>query len=136
MTDHRQAVSDIYAAFGKGDIPAVLARLAPNVRWESWSDNHAQKAGVPFMTPLSGRDAVGQFFQLIGTYKFHRFDVLAVMGGERHACGLISVKIELPTGAIFEDEEMHLFEFDAAGQVTLFRHYVDTAKAIATHARR
>lgn len=37
---------------------------------------------------------------------------------------------------MFEDEEIHLFEFDAAGQVTLFRHYIDTAKALAVYGLR
>ncbi len=76
MTDHRETVQAMYQAFQRGDIPSVLARLAPDVRWEDWPDNHAQKAGVPWLKPLHGRDAAVQFFQLLGTYKFHRFDVL------------------------------------------------------------
>ena len=44
---------------------------------------------------------------------------------------LIGVDLEMPNGRRFADEEMHLFEFNDAGQVVLFRHYVDTAKAIA-----
>jgi ketosteroid isomerase-like protein len=131
VADHRDTVRAMYQAFQRGDIPAVLDRLAPDVRWEDWPDHHAQKAGVPWLKPLRGRDAVVQFFQLIGGYKFHRFDVLAVMGGPTHACGLIAVDIELPTGKRFTDEEMHLFEFNEKGQVVLFRHYVDTAKAMA-----
>jgi ketosteroid isomerase-like protein len=29
-----KTVQDIYAAFGAGDIPAILAKLAPDVDWE------------------------------------------------------------------------------------------------------
>jgi ketosteroid isomerase-like protein len=130
MSDHRDTVRAVYQAFQRGDIPAVLERLAPDVRWEEWPDHTAQQAGVPWLKPLRGRENVVQFFQLLGTYKFHRFDVKAVMGGGNHACGLIAVEIELPTGKVFRDEEMHLFEFNDRGQVVSFRHYVDTAKAI------
>ena len=135
VTDHRDTVLAIYQAFQRGDIPFILERIAPDVRWEEWPDNHAQKAGVPWLKPLHGRDSVVQFFQLLGTYRFHRFDVLSVMGGPNHACGLIAVDIELPTGGRFADEEMHLFEFNEKGQVTLFRHYLDTAKAIAVSSK-
>jgi ketosteroid isomerase-like protein len=120
----------VYQAFQRGDIPAVLDRLAPDVRWEDWPDHSAQKAGVPWLKPLRGRENVVQFFQLLGTYKFHKFDVKAVMGGGNFVSGLIAVEIELPTGKVFRDDEMHLFEFDDRGQVVSFRHYVDTAKAI------
>lgn len=132
MADHRETVVAVYQAFQRGDIPFILDHLAPDVRWEEWPDHHGQKAGVPWLKPLRGRDAVPQFFQLLSTFKFRRFDVLAVMGGGSHACGLIACEIELPNGTVFRDEEMHLFEFNERGQVVLFRHYVDTAKAIAT----
>lgn len=131
MVNHRDTVLSLYQAFQRGDIPFILERLAPDVRWEEWPDNHAQKAGVLWLKPLHGRDNVSQFFQLIGTYKFHRFDIVAVMGGSKHASGLVAVDIELPTGKRFIDEEMHLFEFNEKGQVVKFRHYVDTAKAMA-----
>lgn len=76
MGDHRDTVLAVYQAFQRGDIPSILARLAPDVRWNEWPDHHAQKAGVPWLKPLRGRESVPQFFQLLGTYKFHRFDVL------------------------------------------------------------
>ena len=41
-------VQKIYEAFGKGDVPAILAVLADDVEWESWEDNSSVKAGVPW----------------------------------------------------------------------------------------
>jgi ketosteroid isomerase-like protein len=130
MTDHRDTVRAMYQAFQQGDIPAILDRLAPDVRWEDWPDHYGQKAGVAWLKPLRGRENVPQFFQVLGTYKFRKFDVKAVMGGGNFAAGLISVEVELPWGKVFRDEEMHLFEFNDRGQVVMMRHYVDTAKAI------
>lgn len=132
MFDTRQIVLDMYAAFAKGDIPAILAGCSPDVRWEDCPGNSAQDAGVPWMLPRRGPDGVAQFFQLLSTYKFHQFDVKGVMGHGRQAVGLVRCKLEMPNGGVFEDEEMHLFEFDETGMLIRFRHFVDTAWAIAT----
>lgn len=131
MFDARQIVLDMYAAFAKGDIPTLLAGCSPDVRWEDNPGNSAQDAGVPWMLPRRGREGVAQFFQLLSAYKFHQFDVKGVMGYENRAVGLVKCKLESPTGGVFEDEEMHLFEFDDAGMLIRMRHFVDTAKAIA-----
>jgi ketosteroid isomerase-like protein len=134
VADHRETVLAIYQAFQRGDIPFILDRIAPDVRWEDWpaaAPNSAQAAGVPWMRPLRGRENVTQFFQLIGTYKFHRFDVREVLAGGNYACGLVGLEMELPNGAVVREEEMHLFEFNDQGRVVMFRHYLYTAKAMA-----
>lgn len=136
MADPKAAVAAMYQAFSRGDVPAILAHLAPDVRWEEWPDNSAQKAGVPFMQFRSGHDGAAGFFQLLGTYKFHKFDVLAILSDEKHAAGVVSLEIELPNGNRIIEEEMHLFTFNADGKVTAFRHYLDTAKAITAFQTR
>ena len=40
-TDHITTITDLYAAFGRGDVPAILDALAEDVRWEQWEDNTA-----------------------------------------------------------------------------------------------
>lgn len=42
-TANLAAVKDIYDAFGRGDIPAILGKIAPGCRWESWENNRAQR---------------------------------------------------------------------------------------------
>ncbi len=34
MSHNTDAVKAMYESFGKGDVPAILARLAPDVVWE------------------------------------------------------------------------------------------------------
>ena len=34
-----ETVAGIYEAFGRGDIPAILATLADDVAWEVWPDH-------------------------------------------------------------------------------------------------
>ena len=52
-------ITDLYAAFGRGDIPAILAALDENVEWRA-PDN------LPHGGSFRGRDDVGRFFQGIG----------------------------------------------------------------------
>jgi len=56
MSKQTDTVNRIYVAFGKGDIPAILATSSPTVAWESWPDNFGQRAGVPWLAPRSGRE--------------------------------------------------------------------------------
>ena len=61
-------IQGIYEAFGRGDVPAILAVIADDCAWENWNDNSAQKAGVPWMQAGRGPAAVGAFFQAISSW--------------------------------------------------------------------
>ena len=130
-TDNAATVADVYAAFGRGDVPAVLDRLAPDVAWENWSDNFAQRAGVPHLVARQGPADVANFFAVLGTYTVQTFDVLDIIGSGRQVVAEVRASFGLPDGGRFEDEELHLWTFDDEGRVVRFRHYVDTAKHIA-----
>lgn len=131
MSDHLKTVTSIYEAFGRGDVPAILATLSDQVQWETWAENSAQRAGVPWLKPQTGKAGAGQFFEIIRHFTIHNFQVLSLMGGESQVAAEILIDATVPTGVRFRDEEMHLWTFDASGKVTRFRHYVDTAKHIA-----
>jgi len=122
-------VQGIYEAFGRGDVPAILAALAEDAAWEQWAGNSAQEAGVPWMQERRGPDALG-FFQIIGTWVPERFEVLSLMDGGDKVAAEIEATFRTPSGRTFSDQEMHLWTFDGAGKVSAFRHYLDTAKHI------
>lgn len=129
MTTHTDTVQAIYQAFGTGNIPAVLAHLTPDVQWETWADHSAHKAGHPLFQPRQGRDGAGAFFQALGGITIHEFRVLDVLAGQQQVAAEIWLDYtHNGTGQRVRDEEMHLWSFNAAGQVTRMRHYVDTAK--------
>jgi hypothetical protein len=53
--------------------------------------------------------------------------------------GRVAVLIEVDltgkaTGKRLRDEEIHLMEFGSDGEMTGFRHFLDTAKAIEAHS--
>jgi ketosteroid isomerase-like protein len=135
QTDFATIVQEIYAAFQRGDIAFVLSALDPEVQWEAWDDNYAQRAGVPWLVGRTGPQGAAEFFSIIGRMKFHDFRVLNVLAGGNEVAGVVEMDAEMPDGGRLRDQEMHLFTFNAAGKVVRFRHYLDTAKHIEA-ARR
>ena len=130
MPDHLRVVSGIYDSFGRGDVPAILEKLADNVRWEDWADHSAQRAGVPWLRPLAGRDAVIEFFKEIAGWEFREFRLLSLMADGNQVAAELVIEARMPSGAVLRDEEMHLWTFGDDGKVVRFRHYADTAKHI------
>lgn len=131
MSEFLSTVQSLYEAFGRGDVPAILDKLADDVRWEDWPDNGAQKSGVPWMQPRVGREATLDFFNVVGGFTFHEFEVRSLMAGGNQVVADVLVDATIPSGARVRDEELHLWTFDETGKVTRFRHYLDTAKHTA-----
>jgi len=136
MSQNLETVKQIYAAFGRGDIPAILDTLADNVAWEAWADNSAAKAGVPWLLPRHGKTGAAGFFGLVGsTLVVKDFRVLSLMDGGDQVAAEFEIECDVPsTGGHYRDEEMHLWTFDATGKVIRLRHYTDTAKHIRVAA--
>jgi uncharacterized protein len=130
-TDNAITVADVYAAFARGDVPAILDRFADDVVWDDWADNSCQRADVPHMTPRRGKVEVRDFFTLLGSYTVLDFEILDIIGSGRQVVAEARVSFALPDGGRFTDEELHLWTFDDQGRVVRFRHYLDTAKHIA-----
>ncbi|MEZ5039228.1 MAG: nuclear transport factor 2 family protein [Saprospiraceae bacterium] len=131
MTSNLATVQAIYEAFGKGDVPAIISHLAEDVQWESWANNTAQKAGVPWLKSRNNKAGVIEFFQVVASLNIQDFKVLSIMGGETQVAVEFTITFIAPaTGQNVKDEEMHLWTFNKAGKVTRFRHYLDTNKHI------
>jgi len=52
-------IANLYAAFGRGDVPGVLAMLDENIAWRA-------PENLPHGGTFSGREEVGVFFQGLG----------------------------------------------------------------------
>lgn len=128
MATALETVQQIYAAFGRGDIPAILAALDEDVKWEHWEDNSAQHAGVPWLQGGSGKGAVAKFFEAVGTMKINDFTVLGMMANDTQVAVEVILDATLANGKRLRDEELHLWNLNAQGKVIRMRHYVDTAK--------
>jgi ketosteroid isomerase-like protein len=133
-TTSQAAIKDIYDAFGRGDIPAILDKIAPDCRWESWENNRAQRQGVPTLQPRTGPAGVAQFFAAVAELDIHDFGILDILAGERQVAVEFVIDFSTPAGGRSRDEELHLWTLDDHQQITRLRHYVDTAKHIAAFA--
>jgi uncharacterized protein len=135
MSHSIETIQTVYQAFGRGDIPAILALLAPDVRWEDWGADHsAQRAGVPTMQPRRGPDGVMAFFAEVAKMQIHDFQVLDLFGGATQVAAEVEIEFTVPlTGMRVRDQELHLWTFGADGRIVRMRHYIDTAKHIRAH---
>lgn len=130
-TTNADTVAAIYDAFARGDLLTILDSLAESVAWERWRDNSAQRAGVAHLRERTGPAQVVEFFQIVGGWTTHTFEVLDIVGSGRQVVVEVVAEFSLPGGGRYLDEELHLWTFDDAGRVTRLRHYVDTVKHIA-----
>lgn len=124
MSKHVETVQSIYAAFGRGDVPAILERLAPDIEWEHDAVDH----GVAYLRPRRGRDEVVGFFgDLAAGVEIAVFEPLSfLVGGEQVA---VPIRFECTlrrNGRRVRDLEIHLWTFGAHGRVARFRHLLDT----------
>ena len=125
-------VNEIYAAFGRGDIPAILERLADDIEWDQWADPGEARLRTPWLVPRSGRAEVAGFFEALGGLEFTRFEPSVVLEGEGHVAVLVSFDAKVvATGKSLTDEEVHLWRFDETGRVTAMRHYLDASRHLA-----
>lgn len=118
-------VQAIYAAFGRGDVPAILEALSPEVEWE-----YGGTSEVPWLQPRRGREGAGAFFRvLMELTEVRGFNVKQIVAGQEGlVIALVDAEIHVkPTGkSAREVDEIHLWWLDGTGRVTRFRHRCDT----------
>ena len=117
-------VRQIYAAFGRGDVPAILEHLDEAVEWEYGVNS----TNVPWLQPKRGREEAGAFFASLGDLEIHRFDVKTLLEGVGLVVALIDndSTVRATGKKVVEEDEVHLWHFNPEGKVTRFRHRVDT----------
>ncbi|HMM86553.1 nuclear transport factor 2 family protein [Azohydromonas sp.] len=120
-----ETVQQIYAAFGRGDVPYILSQLADDVEWEYATFPNP----VPWLQPLQGRDRVPTFFDaLLSRVEMNVFSPRQFFADARTVVDLVDVEFTVKaTGKrVVEPEAVHIWHFDDAGKVARFRHRVDT----------
>lgn len=115
LVSNVQTVQSIYAAFGRGDIPAILGHLAENIEWEYGMSD----AGVPWLQARKGRAEVPKFFESLGAFDLQKFQPTTLLDGGNVVVALIDVALVVKaTGRrrVTEEDEVHIWKFDNQGQ--------------------
>ncbi|MCW5632724.1 MAG: nuclear transport factor 2 family protein [Rubrivivax sp.] len=119
-----ERIQQIYAAFGRGDIPAIQAALAEDVQWEY----NAFPNPAPWLQPITGRANVTRFFEALGAIELTQFEPKHFFSEGNLVVDLVDVAFTVrATGKrVVEPEAVHIWHLNDAGLVTRFRHRVDT----------
>jgi hypothetical protein len=119
-------VLEIYAAFGRGDIPAVIDVLDPKIDWYFYGPST-----IPWAGHHHGQEGAAKFFSIVGSEaEFLEFTPLEFIseGDQVVVLGREQVKVK-STGRIFVSEWVHVFTI-AGGRVTQIREIVNSAPIV------
>ena len=128
MSDPLSTVQNLYAAFGRGDIPGLLALLSPDVTWHFIGDRKA-----PYTGTARGHGQVAEWFGMVAQVDgIQAFEPRQFLVGPDHVTVIgVERSQALPNGGVFECEWVHVWQLED-GLVTRFRGILDSdAAAIA-----
>jgi ketosteroid isomerase-like protein len=118
-------VSDLYEAFGRGDIPVVLDGMNPDIHWHEAEGNPYMPSGEPFVGPKA---ILEDLFMKLGA----DWDGFMVHPNSFHDAGDVVV-VEArysgthnETGKKLDAQVCHVWTLKD-GKVSRFQQYVDTA---------
>ena len=120
-------VQEIYAAFGRGDVPGILKHLADDVDWEY--GYRANPSPVPWLRAGTGHAGASEFFMNLMTgLDMRGFRVNGLAEGPNLVIAIVDVDaVVRSTGQPIEErDEAHVWHFGADGKVARFRHCADT----------
>ncbi len=118
-------IQTMYAAFGRGDVAALLAGVAPDVDWQTVG----RPKDFPTLGPRKGTAQVREFFQLVAEHEdFSDFTPREFYAADDKVFVLGTYKLKVrTTGKPVACEWVHVFTL-ANGKVTRFREHTDTAQ--------
>ncbi len=125
--ENTELIRSMYAAFGKGNLPAILNSVTDDVDWQTLGPQEIPQAG-----PHRGRDQVAKFFEKIAqNYDIQQFEPreYVAQGDKVVALGYYRGLVRA-TGRAYESEFAMVFNF-RNGKVARFREYADTAAILA-----
>ncbi len=126
-----QIVKDAYAAFGRGDVNAILAALDDSIEWEGvkGTEGVAPHAGI-----RRGKAAVAEFFQILSTtLDFQLFEPreFVAQGDAVVAIGRYKAAIKA-TKKVSESDWVMVFNI-RNGKVARFREFTDSAAIVRAY---
>lgn len=119
-------LAGVYEAFGRGDVPAVLGAMDPEIRWHEAEGNPYMPSGEPWIGPEA---VLNNLFARLGD----DWEEFTVHPGSFHDAGDVVV-VEArytgehkATGKSLDAQVCHVWTLKD-GRIAKFQQYVDTAK--------
>ena len=129
-----QFAKDIYAAFGRGDIPTVLAGFDPEIEWREAEGNPYKPDGAAWVGPQA---VLEKLFMRLGS----EWDGFTVTVRTLHDAGEQVVMegrytgLYKASGKRLDAQVCHILRF-RDGKLVSFQQYADTAQMQAVMAVR
>jgi len=116
-------VQEIYAAFGRGDIPAILSLVTSDVDWE-----FVGSPGLAYAGRRTGPAEVAAFFAAVSSAdRIHAFEPREFIEADSHVTVLgWERSTALDTNRDFETDWIHVFTLKE-GKVSRWRGFFNTA---------
>ncbi|MEO8212719.1 MAG: nuclear transport factor 2 family protein [Myxococcales bacterium] len=118
-------MEEVYAAFGRGDVPFILDRVGDQTQW----DFNVAGTDVPWHAPIRTKSELPRFFQAMAEHlSFEAFEPRAFLTDGRNVVVKLRVAYQVRrTGKRVDEEQVQWWSFDDGGRITALRHYEDTA---------
>lgn len=123
-------IQSVYAAFGRGDVPAILENLAEDV---DWGVEAVASTEVPWHGTGKGKKFALGFFEALGkSAVFTRFEPSGFVASDTNVACLVSWDAKLiHNGRTMTQNVIHYFTIKN-GRIARWRGTEDTALAKAT----
>jgi ketosteroid isomerase-like protein len=129
MTDPKiLAVQEMYEAFGKGDVDAILAKLTDDVDWGSVTDSEI----APWHGATKGKQNVPRFFEALAkTSDITEFTPLAFAANDTDVMAVIRFESTIRANGRSGVTQLHHWWRFRGDKVYYFRGTEDTAQVAA-----
>ena len=127
---NEQTVKDVYAAFKRGDVADIVARVADDV---DWRNDGVASHECPWNANFSGKANLPGFFQAVGeNLDLPVFEIKAIAASGQYVA--VQLRIEgrvRKNGRGLANDVVHFWTFDDRGKIVSYRHFNDTAAELA-----
>jgi uncharacterized protein len=126
-------IQEAYAAFGRGDVAAILERIDDNA---VWTGVYGANATVPMAGERRGKAAIAEFFKLVAQHvNFSTFEPREFVATGDKVVALGHYAATTSAGGSFESDFAMVFTL-RNGKVVRFQEFADSAAINEAYAVR
>jgi hypothetical protein len=125
-------IQNIYSAFGRGDIPAILAQVNDDTKW-SFNVNTSE---VPWHAKVEGKSALPRFFNdFVQNVELKTFEPRRFVHSGDDVIAHIHIEYKVKkTGKDVSMDQLHWWTLDREGKIARLVHFEDTAQVISAYS--